>query len=150
MADAALDREDYVPSPMMEWYGERPFKVAFAVSVAIHATLIAFIPGFRSVAIETPPVLEVQIVPEKVTPPPRIQEKPVVARKTVEPKIEPIPEPVALQPRPEPIPEPEPEPVVRQPQPEPSPEPVLRRTQPERPPAPLTDIIRKPQIDRRT
>ena len=149
MSDVALDRGDYFPSPITDWYRERPFKVAFAVSVVIHATLIAFIPGFRSVPIETPSVLEVQIVPEEVTPTPRIQHKPVVAPKTVEPKIEPVPEPVALQPQPEPKPEPKPEPVVRQPQSDPSPEPVLRPVQPERPPAPLTEIVRKPQIEPR-
>ncbi len=86
---------------MTDWYRERPFKVAFAVSVVIHATLIAFIPGFRSVPIETPRVLDVEIVPMQAPPTvPRIQERPVVQPKTVEPKVEPIPEPVSSrQPR---------------------------------------------------
>ncbi len=115
---------------MTDWYRARPFKVAFAVSVVIHATLIAFIPGFRSVQIETPRVLEVQIVAEAVPPIPRIQEHPVVQQKTMEPEVEPIPEPVMRQPQTEPIREP----VVRQPQPEP-------------PPVPRTEIMQAPRAE---
>jgi periplasmic protein TonB len=125
MSDAALDRGLYFRSPMTDWYRARAFKVAFAVSLVIHAALIAFIPGFRSVPIETPRVLEVEIVPQEALPIPRIQERPVVPPKTVEPKIEPIPEP-----------------VLRQRQPEPMPEPVVRQLQPEPPPVPRADIIR--------
>ena len=53
------------------WYRERPTQLAFAASLLLHALLIAFIPGFRSVPLETPSVLTVQIVntepvPEKI------------------------------------------------------------------------------------
>ncbi|MBI3526500.1 MAG: TonB family protein [Betaproteobacteria bacterium] len=130
MSDAALDRGTYFPSPMTDWYRERPFKVAFAVSVVIHAALIAFVPGFRSIPIETPRVLEVEIVPEAAPPIPRIQEKPVVPPKTVEPKVESIPEP-----------------IVRQPLPGPTPEPLLRQPQPEAPAVPLAEIIRAPRAE---
>jgi protein TonB len=119
MSDTALDRGVYFSTSMTDWYRERPFKVAFAVSVVIHAVLIAFIPGFRSIPVETPRVLEVEIAPQEV-PPPRIQEKPVVQRKTVEP----IPEPVV-----------------------PLPEPVVRQPQPELPPVPRADIIRAPRAE---
>jgi len=119
MSDAALDRGIYFSSSMTDWYRERPFKVAFAVSVVIHAVLIAFIPGFRSIPIETPRVLEVEIAPQEM-PPPRIQEKPVVQRKTVEP----IPEPVV-----------------------PLPEPVVQQLQPEPPPVPRADVIRAPRAE---
>jgi protein TonB len=104
---------------MTDWYRERPFKVAFAVSLVIHAALIAFIPGFRSVPIEPPRVLQVEITPNEPLPIPRVQEKPVVPPKIVEPKIEHVPQP---------------EPVARQPQPEP-------------PPVPRADIIRAPRAE---
>ena len=82
MSDVALDRGIYFPSTMTDWYRERPFKVAFVVSVLAHATLIAFIPGFRSVPDETPRVLEVQIAPQE-TPPPKVQERVVTPPKPV-------------------------------------------------------------------
>lgn len=141
MSDTVLDRGSYFPSPMTDWYRERPFKVAFAVSVLIHAGLITFIPGFRSVTIDTPRVLEVQIVPEEVAPMPRIQEKPVVLPRIAEPKFEPVPEPIVRQP------ESKPEPVAQKPQPEPKREPVLRRVQPEPPPVPRTDVIQTPRAE---
>jgi protein TonB len=119
MSDATLDRGLYFPSSMTDWYRERPFKVAFAVSLVIHAALIAFIPGFRSVPIEPPRVLQVEITPNEPLPIPRVQEKPVVPPKIVEPKIEHVPQP---------------EPVARQPQPEP-------------PPVPRADIIRAPRAE---
>jgi protein TonB len=132
MSDATFDRGVHFSSSMIDWSRERPFKVAFAVSVLIHALLIAFIPGFRSVPVETPRILEVQITPQE---PPAILPvpvKPVVPPKVVEPRIEPKPEPVARAPQPEPVvqePKPTPEPVVKQPQPEP-------------PPVPRAEIIR--------
>ena len=141
MSDATIDRGLYFPSPMTDWYRERPFKVAFAVSLVIHAVLIAFIPGFRSVPIEPLRVLQVEITPNEPLPTPRVQDKPVVPPKIVEPKIERVPQP-----------EPVPEPVVRQPQPEPvvrqlQPEPVLQQPQPEPPPVPRADIIRAPRAE---
>ena len=153
MSDAVLDRGVFFPSPITDWYRDRPFKVAFAVSVVIHAILIAFIPGFRSIPIETPRVLEVEIVPEAAAPIPRIQEKPVIQqKKTVEPEVGPVTEPVVRAPQPEPVaqkpqPEPKPEPIIRQPKPEPTPEPLLRQLEPEPPPVPRADIIRAPRAE---
>ena len=139
MPDAILDRGLYFSSSMTDWTRERPFKVAFAVSVVIHAVLIAFIPGFRSIQIETPRVLEVEITGQKAPPIPRVQERPVVTPKVVEPKIEPKPEPVVRRPQPEP--------VVQRPQPVPIPEPVARQSQPEPPPLPRADFIRAPRAE---
>ena len=174
MSDAVLDRGFYFRSPMTDRYRERPFKVAFAVSVVIHAALIAFIPGFRSVPIATPRVLDVEIVPMQAPPVPLIQEKPVVPPKVAEPKIEPVPEPVVRQPQPEPKPEfvvpkpelrpepkaeprletrpepkieprPEPPPVARvEPRPEPQPMPTVE-PQPEPRPEPRTESRPEPQ-----
>ena len=62
MSDAVLDRGAYFPSPMTDWYRERPFKVAFVASLLIHAVLIALVPGFRAVVIEPPKVLNVEII----------------------------------------------------------------------------------------
>lgn len=118
MSDAALDRGLYFSTSMTDWYRERSFRVAFAVSVVIHAVLIAFIPGFRSVPIETPKVMEVEITAQEAPPISRVQEKPVVPPKAVEPRIEPKPEP------------------------EPIPEPVVKQSLPEPPPVPRSEIIR--------
>ena len=125
MSDAALDRGLYFSTSMIDWYRERSFRVAFAVSVLIHAVLIAFIPGFRSVPIETPKVMEVEITAQEAPPIPRVQEKPVVPPKVVEPRIVPKPES-----------------VVQKPQPEPVPEPVVKQALPEPPPVPRSEIIR--------
>ncbi|MGH8692934.1 MAG: TonB family protein [Burkholderiales bacterium] len=144
MSDAALERGFYYPSPMTDWYRERPFKVAFVASLLIHAALIALVPGFRAVVIEPPKVLNVEIVlPEqpKVRPmplrevvPPAPVTTPAPPQRTVEetvlrpePQIEPRPEPMVV-PKPEPQPEArvapkieiEPEPTI-EPQPEPPP-----------------------------
>ncbi|MGQ0577680.1 MAG: energy transducer TonB [Betaproteobacteria bacterium] len=121
MSDAVLDSGFHYPSPMTDWYRERPFKVAFAASLFIHAALIASVPGFRAVIIEPPKVLEVEIIlPEEIQvrpmplrevappapvtvpapPPPTVEETPVRA----ELQIEPRPEPVMRQPEPEPPP----------------------------------------------
>ena len=147
MTDAALDSRGYFPSTMTDWYRERPFKVAFALSVVVHAALIALIPGFRSVSVEPPPVMEVQIVPDESAPIPRVQEKPVPAPRIIQPRIEPAPEAVTRQPEPEQKTEPTPEPVVRQPQPAPLPEPELRQVLPEPPPAPRMEITRTPRVE---
>ena len=92
MSDAVFDRGAYFPSPMTDWYRERPFKVAFVASLLIHAVLIALVPGFRAVVIEPPTVLNVEIIlPEepqvRPMPPPPVT-KPTPPQRTVE-KIEP-------------------------------------------------------------
>ena len=123
---------------MRDWYRERPFKVAFVVSVVIHAALIAVMPGFRSVPIETPRVLEVEIVPMQAPPEPRVEERPVVLPKMVAPRVEPVPEPVVrLPPQPEPPPVPRTE-VIPVPRAEPRPEFVVPR--PELRPEPKAEL----------
>jgi protein TonB len=151
MSDAVLDRGVYFPSPMIDWYRQRPFKVAFAVSVVIHALLIALIPGLRSIPIETPRVLDVDIVPAQDQPIPPMQEKLEALPKIVEPKVVPIPEPVMRQPRPEPTPEPKIEPLPAPPpvaRVEPRPEPRVTPSvdpRPEPRPEPRTEIRPEPQ-----
>ena len=132
---------------MTDWYRARPFKVAFALSVIVHAAVLALVPGFRSVPVELPRVLEVELM--STSPIPRKEEKPVVVPKMVEP-IE--PEMPATQPdlKPEPVlrqPEPVPEPVLRQPRPEPIAEPVLKQPQPEPPPIARAEVIRAPRAE---
>ena len=150
---------------MTDGYRERPFKVAFAVSVVIHAALIAFIPGLRSVPVETPRVLDVEIVPMHAPLVPSVQEKPVVPPKMVEPKIEPVPEPkpefvlprpelrpapkaesrLESMPEPKIEPRPEPAPIARvEPRPEPQPTPTVE-PQPEPRPEPRTESRPEPQ-----
>jgi periplasmic protein TonB len=144
MSDAALDRGFYLPSPITDWYRERPFKVAFVASLLIHAALIALVPGFRAVVFEPPKVLNVEIIlPEQplaplapVTTPPPPQVRP-------EPQIEPRPEPVLRQPEPrvEPKIEITPEPRI-EPDPRPEPPPVARV---EPPPEPRMEVRPEPQ-----
>lgn len=143
MPEFTLDQGGYFPSPLTEWYRERPFKVALVGSLLVHALLLAAVPGFRSVAIDIPKVLDVEILkeeqPQPVVPPP--------VRRQVEPKPEvvPPPRPVVEQPvlRPEPKPvEQQPEPRVRAPEPVVRPpEPVVRQPVPDVPPMPRTEVI---------
>ena len=149
MSDAALDRGFYFGSPMRDWSRERPFKVAFVVSVVIHASLIAFIPGFRSVPIEPPRVLEVELAPTETPPIARIQEKPVVPPKT-QPQPEPMPEPVVRQPQPETQPIPRAE-IIRAPRTEPKPEFVVPKPElrPESKAEPRLETRPEPKIEPR-
>jgi len=87
----------------VDWYRKRPTQLAFAASLALHALLIAVIPGFRSVPLETPTVLTVRIVNQEPLPEPVINPQPVS-----EPEPVPVPEPVSAA---EPVPAPEP--VIR-------------------------------------
>ncbi|HEX7811022.1 MAG TPA: TonB family protein [Burkholderiales bacterium] len=158
MSDIALDQGGYFPSPLTEWYRERPFKVALVGSLLVHAVLIAAVPGFRSVTIDIPQVLNVEILkeelPQPVAPVPiRRQQEPrheEPAREIVQPPpaVEPLPpQPVVEQPdiRPEPKrvePQRQPEPTVRQPDPViRQPEPVVRQPVPDAPQMPKTEII---------
>jgi len=145
MPDIALDQGGYFPSPLTEWYRERPFKVALVGSLLVHALLLAMVPGIRSVAVDVPKVLNIEILKEE-------QPQPVVtapARRQPEakPEVVPPPQPVVEQPvvRPEPKIEPRtevpevkvrpPEPVLR------APEPVVRQPAPDVPPVPRTEVI---------
>ncbi len=123
MSDIALDRGALISDPFTDWYRGRPFQIAFAASVIIHALLIALAPDLRSVQIEAPRVLNVEIViPED--------------RQIAEPQRTPGPVPVPLpevvrQPELRP-PVPEARPVERQVMmPEPVVEPVVRPPEPE-------------------
>jgi hypothetical protein len=132
MSDAVLDRGVYLPSPITFWHRERPFKVAFAVSVVIHAVLIALIPGFRSVTIQPPRVLDVEIVATQEPAVALVQEQPVAVPKLVQPK----PEPVVRQPQPEFPPPPRTEII---PAPRAVPEPELAVSKPELRPEPIAE-----------
>src|SRR6185295_13792373 len=121
MSDAIFDSGVYYSSPT-DCYRERPFKVAFAVSVVVHAVLIASLPGLRSVPVDSPPVLQVEIA--QTLPPeiPLTEQAPPVPPRQVEPKPE-------LQLR----------------RPERPREPPLQRAYPERPVAPIADIVEAPR-----
>lgn len=141
MSEITLDRGVYFPSPFTDWYRERSFRVAFVVSLLIHASLLALIPALRSVRIEPPQVMSVElIVPEQ----PQVLQPVQPVPRTVQRPPEPIPEPEVIPPppvttppppqraieetllRPEPRVEPRPEPIIRQPEPV---APVLPRTE---------------------
>ena len=160
MSDAVLDRGVYFASPMTDWYRERPFKVALAVSVVVHAVLIALIPGLRSVPIEMPRVLDVEIVPTREPAVALVQKQSVAATKLVEPK----PEAAMRQPQPElpplprteiiPAPRAVPEPELAVPRPELRPEPKAEPRQQARPeptiaprpePAPVARVEPRPE-----
>jgi periplasmic protein TonB len=163
MSDAVFDRGFYFPSPMTDWYRERPFKVAFVASLLIHAALIALVPGFRAVVIEPPTVLNVEIVlPEQpqvrpmpmreVVPPAPVMTPPPPPQRSVEqtvarpePQIEPRPEPVVRQPEPEPPPIPRAEIVPPLPRPEP-----LVVPKPEPRVEPRIEVKPEPRIEPRT
>ena len=149
MSDAILVTGSDLGAPLSDWSRERPFQIAVALSVAAHAILIAFVPGFRSVPPDAPPVLEVQIVPAQVTPVPRIKETPVVIPKIITPqRVEPPPEPRIVEPRPRIVPEParpsEPEVKI---QPTPAPVPQVQQPEPVAPPRP--DVIALPRAEPR-
>ena len=143
---------------MSDWYRGRPFMVAFAVSVVIHAISVAFIPGFRAVPIGSPRVLEVEIAPPEVPQIPDVPDKPDVPPKIVEPRIERAPEPVVRQPQPEPPPapradiiqvpraEPKSEFAVPKPESRPEPPPVARiEPVPDPRPEPRAEVKQEPQ-----
>lgn len=103
------------------WYRGRPTQWALAISLVLHALLIALVPGFRSVPPETPTVLTVQIMDTEPVVEKVVERKPVV-RQPEQPL--PLPEfaPTVPQPRvveqqpvrPEQVIEPTPVPLVRQ------------------------------------
>ena len=131
MSDTVLDSGLSSPFLLTEWYRERPFQVAFAVSVLLHALLIAFVPGLRSVKIEPPQVMRVEIaIPEEK---PSLQNRKTVAppRQSPEPRPEVAPPPLA---QPEPPPPPK-QAAPREAPVEPVPMPALREPQPSQPPA---------------
>ena len=135
---------------MGDWYRGRPFKVAVAVSVVIHATLIAFIPGFRAVPIDLPRVLEVEIAPQEAPLIPVVPDKPVILPRIVEPRIERAPEPVVRLPQPEPPPAPRAD-IIQVPRAEPKPEFALPKpeSRPEPPPVARVEPVPEPRPEPR-
>jgi outer membrane biosynthesis protein TonB len=104
----------------------------------------------RSVQIETPRVLDVEIVPMQVPVLPSIEEKPVVLPAMVEPTVEPVPVPVVRQPQPEPAHVPRIE-IIRVPLDEPKPEFVVPRPEllPEPKAEPRLETRPEPRIEPR-
>jgi periplasmic protein TonB len=157
MSESVLDRGFLLPDPFTAWYRKRPFQIAFALSVVVHALLITFVPAFRSVQIEPPQVLNVQIAP--LVEEPKMEEaKPVAPPKPVEPKVvsprpRVEPPPIVHEPLPpkpvepqivRPAPRVEPPPAVRE-QPVLEPEPVppaVAKIEP--PPAPVVPVAPPP------
>jgi len=145
MPDIALDQGGYFPSPLTEWYRERPFKVALVGSLLVHSLRLAMVPGFRSVAVDVPTVLNIEILKEE--PPQPVVTAPARRQPEPKPAIVPPPQPVVEQPvvRPEPKIEPRPEvPEIKVRPPEPvlrAPEPVVRPPAPDVLPVPRTEVI---------
>jgi periplasmic protein TonB len=175
MSEATLDRGAFFTSPITDRSRERPFRIAFAVSVAVHGLLIALLPGFRSQPIDQTTILNVELaipeqrpvvqktlprplepvretppLPPAVEPPPPQRALPEqVVRQ--EPKIEPRPQPVVRQPEPELVPVPRAE--IQPPRLEPRPEPIALSPRPEPHPEPRveprTEIKPEPKIEPR-
>lgn len=136
MTAVALGESSTEFEPFVSWYRKRPTQLALAASLLVHALLIAAMPGFRSVPLDTPSVLTVQIVSEKVpveetVAPQQLPEpEPVVRREEALPEtaesveLPAPPEFVAPVPQPRPI---EQTPVVSRPDVEPQPVPVLQQ-----------------------
>lgn len=143
MPEITLDQGGYFPSPLTGWYRERPFKVALAGSLLVHAMLIGAVPGFRAVPVDVPKALNVEILAEE---PPQPVPAPARRQPAPGPEIVLPPQPVVEQPvsRSEPSPkliEPQPEPKARA---EPTmrpPEPVVRQPAPDVPPVPQTEVV---------
>lgn len=170
MSEVTLDRALFLPDTFGDWYRARPFQIAFALSIVIHAGLIALVPGFRTPVTEQPTVLSVNIVqPEQpqqripqtraaVPPPPAIvplepQRRDIEQMPAqVRPQIEPPPLPVLRQPEPAPQ-----EPVARAefappvPREQPRPQPVIQaRPVPVQPSAPLIERLPLPDLEKPT
>src|SRR5688572_2495495 len=65
MSEMSLDKGIPFPDLLQIAAPERPFKLALAGSLLIHAFLLAFVPGFRPAEIKLPKVLDVQIIAEE-------------------------------------------------------------------------------------
>ncbi|UCH48277.1 MAG: TonB family protein [Betaproteobacteria bacterium] len=133
MSTIALGENSPQFEPIVSWYRERPTQVAFVASLVLHALLIALIPGFRSVPLDTPAALTVQIVAEEI-PAEEI------------PAVQPVPEPRPVVREAEPLPQPAPPPELVAPAPQPrvieqapvQPRPVVVEPQP-------VPVLRQPE-----
>lgn len=167
MTEVSLDRALLPPGTFGDWYRARPFQIAFALSVVVHAGLIAWVPGFRTQVAEPPTVLSVSIVqPEEprlrmpqvpVPPPPKFvplePQRPLPTQAIAEPRpqIEPPPTPELRQPAPaqKPVAMAELAPPV--PRERALPEPVTQarpRPVPEQAVAPLIERLPAPDLER--
>ena len=124
-----------------DWYRQGSVKVAFALSLLVHATAIALLPGLRVPSPEQPAPLVVELVAEPPPDPPalvaqpesRPEPAPVVKRPAPLPQSRPEPPPTPVQTPPEPVLA-APAQVLREPIPEPVP--AVPEARPEAPPPP--------------
>jgi len=124
------------------WYRLPSVKVAFVVSLLIHAAAIALLPSLRVPEPPTPPPLTVELVPQ-LPPPVPAQVPPPPA-----PLVKATPKPVPPPPMPKVKAEPQPEPVVETralPPPEPVPPPPI--VAPPRPAAPEPQVTAPPRVE---
>lgn len=126
-----------------DWYRQPSVKVAFALSLLVHAAAIAWLPGLRVPQREQPAPLIVELAPlpqppsrstlEEAQPPP--EPKPVVRRAEPLQKSRPEPLPTPVPTRAEPLPPPPLE-VQRELRPEPAPVVPVPEVRLEGPPPP--------------
>jgi len=125
MASVTFDEANSGFEQFASWYRERPTQLAFAVSLLLHALLIVLIPGFRSVPLETPSVLTVQIVNtdpvvERVAEPePVVRQEQQTPLPVLPAVVPPVPQPRAVEQepiRPREIVQPQAAPLLRQPE----------------------------------
>jgi protein TonB len=133
-----------------DWYRQGSVKAAFALSLLVHATAIALLPGLRIASPEQPLPLVVELVPEPpsdspapvVPPEPRPERAPMVKRSAPLPQSRPEPPPTPVQTRPEPVVA-APAQVLREPIPEPAP--AVPEVRPEASPPPQARVAPAPQ-----
>lgn len=131
--------------------GGRAIAVAVLASIALHALLLAALPGIRELAALIPPEPEpliariVRLVPPQPTPPSKPEPAPVA-----KPEPEPKPAPVVAKPEPKPAPVPRPAPIVIPPPAAPAePAPLVQAPAPVPAPAPAPALAPLTRIDPR-
>lgn len=138
-----------------DWYRKRSVRVAFVLSLLVHAAAVALLPGLRVPSPEQPAPLIVELVeapppdnPAPVIPAEPQQPTPIVKRAmpvAQTPPKQPEPPPLPIETRAEPV-APPPAPLQRQPVPEPiAPVPEVRSEIPP-PPAPTARPAPTPQL----
>ena len=121
------------------WYRQPSVKVAFVLSLLIHAAAIALLPSLRVPVPNVPAPMTVELVRE--TPPPVVKEQ---APPPPAPVVKAIPKPVPPpQPQVKPAPEPPP-PVVETRAPPPPPQPIVV---PQRPAEPEPRVTAPPRVE---
>jgi protein TonB len=138
-----------------DWYRKRSVRVAFLLSLLVHAAAIALLPGLRVPSPEQPAPLVVELVPAPppenpapvAQPEPQRQPTPVVRRQVTAPQTQvkqPEPVPAPIQTRPEPVAV-APTPLQREAVPEPVPPIPEVRSEIPPPPAPPARLAPAPQ-----